>query len=345
MTPPGPTVPLGRRVTIDVPATTANLGAGFDALAMALDLANIVAVEAVAAGPGAGVRLEVAGEGAGTLRGNRRNRFVASLERGLRTIGIPSQGVAWQVRMENAIPLSRGLGSSASVTVAGLLAADAFAGGGALGPDRLLALAVEAEGHPDNAAAALHGGFVVVATVDGSPRAVRFDPPPALWCALFIPERPLSTRDMRAALPETVPYRDAVHNVGASSLAVAAMATGRLDLLRAATVDRLHEPYRATPYPELPRLTGAARAAGALGAALSGAGSTVIAFADDRGRAELVADALDAEAARLGLAGRSMVVRPRADGARVSIGGRPGSVTVSPPERHPGATAPAPAER
>ena len=313
-------VTFGRRVTIDVPATTANLGAGFDVLAMALDIANVVTVEAVEHTTGPAVDLEVTGEGAGRLRANRRNRFVASLERGLRDLDVHPRGIGWRVRMDNRIPLSRGMGSSASVTVAGLLAADAMCGGGLLAQDRLLALAVEAEGHPDNAAAALLGGFCVVATVDGAPRAVRFDPPDDLVCVLFVPERPLATRDMRAALPASVPFRDAVHNVGAASLAVAAFASGRLDLLRAATVDRLHEPYRATPYPELPLMTAAARAAGALGAALSGAGSTIIAFTDDRRAAEQVAAALCVEAARLELPGRADIVRPRAQGAPVSVG-------------------------
>jgi homoserine kinase len=262
----------------------------------------------------------VRGEGAGRLGSNRRNRFVASLERGLRELGCGVRGVGWRVTMDNAIPLSRGLGSSASVTVAGLLAASALTDGPPLPPERVLALAVEAEGHPDNAAAALHGGFVVVASVDRRPTVVRFDPPTALWCALFIPDRPLATRDMRAALPPTVPFEDAVHNVGAASLAVAAIASGRIDLLRAATVDRLHEPYRAVPFPELPRLVEAARVAGALGAALSGAGSTVIAFAEERGRAAAAAAAMASQAGRLGLAGRPLVLRPRTDGARVTLG-------------------------
>lgn len=314
-------IPVGKRVTVDVPATTANVGAGFDVLAMALDVANIVTVEVVDHSHGGpAVDLDVVGEGAGRLRANRRNRFVASLERGLRDADIHPRGLGWKVRMDNRIPLSRGMGSSAAVTVAGLLAADALAGGGILGPDRMLALAVEAEGHPDNAAAALFGGFVVVATVDGAPKAVRFDPPKDLLCVLFIPDRPLATRDMRAALPAHVPFKDAVHNVGASSLAVAAIASGRLDLLRAATVDRLHEPYRAVPYPELPRMTAAARAAGALGAALSGAGSTIIAFTDDPRAAQRVADGLCLEARALDLPGRAEIVRPRADGARVTEG-------------------------
>jgi len=313
-------LPPGRRVTVDVPATTANLGPGFDVLALALDLGNVVEVETAQPGAGPAVTLEVEGEGAGRLSADRHNRFIVALERGLRLAGFDPLAVAWKVRMWNAIPLSRGMGSSASVTVAGFLAADALAGGGVLSRERILALSTELEGHPDNAAAALFGGFVVVGTVDGAPHAVRFDPPAALRCALYVPDRPLATRAMRAALPPTVPFRDAVHNVGATALVVAAFASGRLELLRSATIDRLHEPYRATPYPELPRLTAAARASGALGAALSGAGSSVIAFAADAAGAESAAAAMSEEAARLGLDGRAIVVAPRAGGATVRIG-------------------------
>jgi homoserine kinase len=312
-------IQVGRCVTVDVPASSANLGAGFDALALALDLCNVITVEALPLGEGRRVELTVEGEGAGRLRGDRRNRFVASLERGLRDAGASRERIAWHVRMRNEIPLSRGLGSSASVTVAGLLAADALLGGGILSPDRVLELATESEGHPDNAAAALYGGFVVAASVEGVPRAVRLDPPPDLIAVLFIPDRPLSTAAMRAALPATIGYRDAVHNIGAASLAVAAIATGRLDLLAAATDDRLHEPYRAAVYPELPRMTTAARRAGALGACLSGAGSTIIAFAASAEQAEAVAAAFQAASGSLGLAGHTRVVRPRAAGARVEI--------------------------
>ncbi len=148
--------------------------------------------------------------------------------------------------------------------VAGLLAANALCDGG-LTPDAMLSFACHAEGHADNAAAALLGGFVVVSHAGGDAQAVRIEPPDGLLAVLFIPDRPLSTSAMRAALPLQVPFADAVHNVGASSLAVAAFASGRLDLLVAATDDRLHEPYRALAYPELPVLIAAARAAGALG--------------------------------------------------------------------------------
>lgn len=308
---------------MDVPATTANLGAGFDALALALDLANEIEVEARPE-PGGSVELVVEGEGADRLRGGRGNRFVRALRLGLETCGQRFERWTWHVTMNNAIPLSRGLGSSATASVGGLLAARQIAGGidgsgAALSDARVLALSAELEGHPDNAAAALHGGFVLVTVIDGALRAIRFEPPAALVCALFIPDRPLSTAAMRAALPQTVPLADAVHNLGATALSVAAFATGDLSLLRASTVDRLHEPYRARDvYPELPLLVGAAREAGALGACLSGAGSTVIAFADSAGRAEAAGSALATAAGRAGLPGRSVIVRPRSQGASVS---------------------------
>jgi len=299
-------------VTVESPATTANLGAGFDCLALALDLSNTIRVEALD-GPGP-LELTVDGEGEGSLDASGSDRCTQALRLGLRELGHDPDGVHFRISMHNHIPLSRGLGSSASATVAGLLAADALAGGG-LTPQRLLTLACQAEGHADNASAALLGGFVVVSHAAGDAQAVRIEPPDRLLAALFIPDRPLSTFAMRAALPLQVPFRDAVHNVGAASLAVAAFASGRLDLLTAATDDRLHEPYRAVVYPELPLLVAAARQAGAFGACMSGAGSSVIAFADRPELAQVVAAAMSAGAAAAGLPGRSLVVRPRGRGA------------------------------
>jgi homoserine kinase len=307
---------VGRRVVLDVPATTANLGAGFDALALALDLATDIEVQAVAPATQPPYRVEVEGEGAGQLPDGRRNRFVSALIDGLEAAGIEASGAGWHVRMKNRIPVTRGLGSSASATVAGLVAADALLEG-ALGPQRMLELATGAEGHADNAAAAIYGGLCVVAQVEGIPRAIRLDPPGELLVALYIPDRHLSTAAMRAALPETVPHADAVHNVGAATLAVAALTSGRFDLLRAATSDRLHEPYRAAAYPELPELIEAALDAGADGAFLSGAGPTVIAFSHDVAAAATIAAAMERRALALGMSGRAGVQAARAEGARV----------------------------
>jgi len=194
--------------------------------------------------------------------------------------------------------------------VAGLVAADALTGG-VLDARRQLELACELEGHPDNASAALLGGFVVVAVSGGRPEVVRFDVPGRLRAVLFIPERHLSTAAMRAALPREVLHRDAAFNVSRAALAVAAISSGRYALLREATEDRLHEPYRAAVYPELPALLAAARGAGALGACLSGAGSSVIAFADDESTLEAAGEAMARVAADNALPGRVRPVAPR----------------------------------
>jgi homoserine kinase len=307
---------VGRRITVDVPATTANLGAGFDALAMALDLATIIEVEAVPPDAEPAFHVDVHGEGAGHLPTGRRNRFISALIDGLEDTGIDAAGCGWRVRMDNRIPVTRGLGSSASATVAALVAADALLDG-ALGQERILELATAAEGHADNAAAAVYGGLCVVADVGGAPRAVRIEPPDDLLAALYIPDKHLSTAAMRAALPRSVPFADAVHNVGAATLAVAALSQGRLDLLAAGTVDRLHEPYRAAAYPELPELIEAALAAGAKGACMSGAGPTVIAFSDDVAAAATIAAAMERRAQGLDMTGRAAVQAARAQGAYV----------------------------
>lgn len=304
------------RVELDIPATSANLGAGFDALALALDLGNRASVEVLLDRPPGHLELLIEGHGAGLLPANARNRFVATLRRGLREAGARSD-VGLRIRMDNGIPLARGLGSSAAATVGGLVAADALLGGEVLGSGRILELAAEVEGHADNAAAALLGGFCVVGPSAGPPLALRLDPPVGLWVALYIPDRPLATSAMRAALPATVPFADAVHNVGAAALAVAAMAQGRLEALAPATRDRLHEPYRAAVYPELPILVRAALDAGALGACLSGAGSTIIAFGDSEPAARAAAIAMEAAAATAGLSGRSHVGVPRSQGTLV----------------------------
>ncbi len=185
-------------------------------------------------------------------------------------------------------------------------------------PTELLRIATAIEGHPDNAAAALLGGFVVSAVWDDGVEAIRFDSPRDLRAVLFIPELRLGTDDMRSALPTSVPLADAVANLGAVAVGVAGLATGRYDLLARLTVDRLHEPYRAAVYPQLPRMVEAARAAGAIGACLSGAGSTIIAFTDGMAGITRLEAAFFAAAADTDLTGRVQVVEPRNTGARVA---------------------------
>jgi homoserine kinase len=305
----------GRWIAVEIPATSANLGAGYDCLAVALEIVDRIEVECLAR-PGAGVEIAVEGEGAGELPEDRSNAFVVALERGLAEVRGDGAGeLGWRIQMRNRIPLARGLGSSAAATVGGLLAGAALAGE-SLGVERALALATELEGHPDNAAAALLGGFTVAAHGD-PPTAIRFDVPRDLRTVLFIPDLRLATREMRAALPEYVPLADAVANLQRVALGVAALAGGSADGLRHLTVDRLHEPYRAVVFPQLPALVGAARDAGALGACLSGAGSTVIAFADSLSGLTRIEGAFRAAAADLDMPGRVELVAPRNTGARV----------------------------
>jgi homoserine kinase len=302
----------GRSLVVEVPASSANLGAGYDCLGLALELTNRVRVEACE-GDGS-VELHVNGEGAGDLPASRRNRFIAGLEAALEAaLGPRPVTIGWRIDMDNAIPLSRGLGSSAAATVGGVVAGNALAAAHLRDAD-LLHLATTIESHPDNAAAVLLGGFVVSAHLGDRVEAVRFDAPDGLRAVLFIPERRLSTEDMRRVLPAEVPHRDAVENMGRVAIGVAGIASGRLDLLADLTVDRIHEPYRSVAYPELPRLTGAARAAGALGAFLSGAGSTVLAFVAPGVDAGPVERALAGAAEAQALAGHTRVVAPRNTG-------------------------------
>jgi homoserine kinase len=310
----------GRRATVEVPATSANLGAGFDCLALALALTNKVTLEVRSWSRGQ-VELTVDGEGSGELTEDRDNRFVRGVEAAMQLArGDLPDGVGWRVEMRNEIPLARGLGSSAAATVGGLVAANALLGG-PLATHELLGLAADIEGHPDNAAAALLGGFVVSAVATGGIEAVRFDAPRDLRAVLFVPDLRLSTSEMREVLPDVVPRADAVANLAAVAAGVAGLATRRYDLLRLLTVDRLHEPYRAKRYPALPRLVEAALEAGALGASLSGAGSSVIAFSNKLATISRIEAALLAVAADVDLAGRFLVVAPRNAGATVTSTG------------------------
>ncbi len=288
-------------VTVEVPGSSANLGPGFDALALALGLYLRTTVVR-----GAEDSLAVSGEGAGQLRLDAGNRFLAGLERGLRELG--GRRPPLRIQMSNDIPLARGLGSSAAAAVAGLFTAYALLG---REPDRvrILELAAELDGHADNVAASLLGGFVIVShDAAGQPRASSFEPPADLAAVLFIPEMALSTDQMRAVLPATVTHADAARNVAGTALVVAALTGGRPELLGGMATDRLHEPYRAEHLPQLPQIVAAARAAGALGAALSGAGSSVLALTNDSTQAESIATAMSRAAQRLGLTGAARSV-------------------------------------
>jgi homoserine kinase len=313
---------IGRRVTVEAPATIANLGAGYDTLGLAVDLALRATIEARPAAAGTPeVELAVIGEGEGELPADRSNRLIVALEAGLAALGVDGlEGLAWRVEMENPIPLERGLGSSAAATVAGLVAASALAGGHGLDNATVLRLATGIEGHPDNVAPALLGGLTASLALDDRVESIRLDPPHDVVLLAWIPDRRLRTSEMRRVLPDSVPRADAIANLARVAVGMAGLASGRSDVLALLTRDRLHEPYRAAAYPELPHLVNAALDAGAIGACLAGSGSTIVAFVSTSTAAieQAVGAALATTAASLNLPGRLERLSTRHLGARVS---------------------------
>jgi homoserine kinase len=243
---------MQRRRLVRVPASSANLGPGFDVLAAALQLHLEVEVEETG-------RFEVLTDL--DIARDRRNLCV----RGFEALH-PAEDFTFTIRSE--IPLSGGLGSSAAAIVAGAMAADHLF---ELDAD-LLAAATEVEGHPDNVAAALLGGFVVCA--DGA--ATRFEVPAGLEAIVVVPDDPVRTKEARAALPAEVPIADAVFNVAHASMLVLGLARGEWDLVSRGLQDRLHQPRRAALYPRSLEVADRARELGALGATISGAGPTVL---------------------------------------------------------------------
>jgi homoserine kinase len=243
---------LGRHRRVRVPASTANLGPGFDVMAAALALH--LELEVVETGSFSVITdLDVPTD--------RSNLVVRAFER-----LHPADG--FEFRISSGIPLSGGLGSSAAATIAGLVAADHLF---ELDAD-VRSEAVALEGHPDNVSAALDGGFVIC---EGT-AAHRFDAPMGLEAVLLVPSIPVQTTEARAALPPTVPLPDAVFNVACASLLTLGLATADWELIAAGLRDRLHQPYRAHLYPRSAEMLERGPALGALGATISGAGPTVL---------------------------------------------------------------------
>lgn len=251
-----------------VPATSANLGPGFDSFGLAVDLHN--RFEAELADEWA---VDVAGEGAGVLASDERNVVVQAMRRAFAHAGRPE--LKAHVGCLNRVPTGSGLGSSSAAIVGGLLLGEVLAGVD-FGAQSLLELATELEGHPDNVAAALFGGFTVCWSEDERPHCARFEPARGLAAVVVPAVDQLATEVARAMLPDAVPHADAAFNVAHAGLLAASIATGRPELLGAALADRLHEPYRARAVVDLEDVHRILRDAGAAGVALSGAGPTVI---------------------------------------------------------------------
>lgn len=259
---------------VRVPASSANLGPGFDSLGLSLPLFTTLRVtpgrvtEVVPLGP------ELTGTPA-----DSGNYVYRAMELLARRVGRNLPPV--RLEIETEVPLARGLGSSAAALVGGIVAANELLGQ-PLDPGALLDLAAREEGHPDNVAPALLGG-IVVATLGVSDTAhVRLEPPPHLGVTVLVPDFELATSRARAALPDSYDRADAVHALSHTGLLVGALAQGQLDLLRGAMEDRLHQPWRAALVPGLADILANAADHGALGAALSGAGPTVLCLRDTR---------------------------------------------------------------
>ena len=302
---------IGQKVVVDVPATTANLGPGFDCLGAALDLNNRFAMRRI---EGGGERFELIIEGSegSHLRGGPENLVYRAAQRVWKAAGL--EPVALEARVRLAVPPARGLGSSATAIVAGLMGANALVGE-PLSKEKLLELAIDIEGHPDNVVPSLLGGLCMTAKAASQRwRVVRCEWMPSVKAVVAIPSIRLSTSEARRAMPKAIPVGDAVVNLGALTLLLQGLRTGNGDLISDGMHDRLHEPYRWRLIKGGDQVKQAAMEAGAWGCAISGAGPSVLALCEeDKGPAVSRAMVKAWEAA--GVASRAPVLNLQTSGS------------------------------
>ncbi len=296
------------KITIKVPATSANLGPGFDALGLALDLWNETTVTSAK-----DFALTVTGEGADRLALGRNNLIIRAAQRLAEHAGksLPP----FHAECLNAIPLSSGMGSSSAAILTGLLAGNVLLGNPLL-KEEILNLASEMEGHPDNVASALMGGLVVSTVEDNKVVAHQIPIGADICITVVLPEFHLSTRQARAALPRKISMRDAVHNISRAVLVTEAFRTGDLELLGKVMTDSLHQPYRLPLIPGAGSAMDAARRTGTEAVALSGAGPSLIAFSKtESGIGESMRRAFE----QAGLGARIFHLRVSGQGAGIQI--------------------------
>ena len=290
-----------------VPATTANLGPGFDCLGMALALYQEIELTEIPHG----LEIVIDGEGAAELSHDAGNLILRSAQRVFDRVGYVPPGLC--LRSINRIPMMGGLGSSSAAIVGGLVAANQLTNN-QLTSSQLLDLAIEIEGHPDNVAPALLGGLVIVAADDNGPIVDRVDVPD-LTVVVINPDLRVATKTARRILPTQIPRADAIFNAGRVALVTLALSRGDLDLLGRAMDDRLHQPLRKFLIIGYDMVLAAAKAAGAAAIAISGSGPSLIAFAHDR-HAEIAA-AMTAAFAANQIESRTWVLKVDRTGARI----------------------------
>jgi homoserine kinase len=299
-------------ITIRVPATSANLGPGFDCLGLALDLWNETTIRLAIE-----YTVQVRGEGKEKLSPGENNMIIQSAHKLAETVGkhLPP----FHVDCSNQIPLSSGLGSSAAAKLTGLLGANTLLGK-PLTNGEILSLAAEMEGHPDNVAAAMLGGFVVSTMEDGKVLAqrIQMDTNNAPICITIVfPEFSLPTQEARRALPQQVPMQDAIHNLSRAVLLTEAFRNGDVELLGKAMTDTLHQPHRLPLIPGAEAAMDAAIQAGAAAVALSGAGPSLIAFSSKANPA--IGEAMMDAFKERGLSARTFPLKISDHGAEVQL--------------------------
>jgi homoserine kinase len=287
------------------------MGPGFDVLGLALDIYNTVEMAVL---PDEGLVIEATGEGAKLLHRTGSRLLVDAAMRVFSASGIDPPGLF--IRQHTRIPVFSGLGSSAAAIVGGMVAANSLLAE-PLPPDKLLDLAAEMEGHPDNVAPALFGGLVAACRTDDGVKHVRIQPPASLLVVVVAPDFQLPTKRSRDALPATVSFEDAVFNLGRTALLIAAMFSGDANQLSWAMEDRLHQPYRSKLVPGLEDVIAAAKDAGALATVLSGAGPAVISFMT--GNRKAVGQAMKEGFLRHGVTSRIMEAAVSGRGALSSV--------------------------
>jgi len=303
-------------IKVRVPATSANLGAGFDSLGMALSLYNIVTINRIL--PTGEFVIEVSGEGTRELSAVKSNLIVTSYLEACSTWGI-AEPKGFEMHSDNAIPLSRGLGSSASAVVAGVLIARELHSVKASEAETLRIM-TKLEGHPDNVAPCFLGGMIVGCWDGSDLRYVRLPSlPHDMYVVVAVPDVKVNTSDARNSLPETVNFGDAVFNLSRSALMAAAWATGQWDMLSWGMDDRLHQQYRAKLFPGGDVIMDRVRSMpGCLGVAISGSGPSVLALS--RGKPRDVAETMCRTFSEHGVNSLFFVLDGNADGVKIEAG-------------------------